>query len=458
MTKIFKTRSDRAIPIFLSSQDKWKEISKTLPKSAAAYAAAVGFKGQSGKLIMAAGSSGAIETVILGLGAGDNPFICGTLVTSLPSGTYAFADQTELDPTLMALGMGLDSYVFDQYLDADDSTQKPNFVWPKGCDRTEITEILKGVFLTRDLINVPANDMGPNNLADAASKLGEEFGAKVAITKGEQLLAQNFPLIHAVGRASTQAPCLIDMTWGKANAPKVTIIGKGVCYDTGGLSIKPTAGMLLMKKDMAGGANALGLASMIMARKLNVRLRVIIPAVENSISGNSFRPGDVLRSRKGLSVEIGNTDAEGRLVLADALALADEESPELMIDMATLTGAARVALGVELPAFYCDDDSFVAEVSEAGLKVADPVWRMPLWKPYLEQLSSKIADVSQIAAGPLADSVMAALFLQEFVKETKVWAHIDLMSWNAAAKPGRPFGGDSQTIRALYDVLKRRYT
>ncbi|WP_367141825.1 M17 family metallopeptidase, partial [Mesorhizobium sp.] len=281
--------------------------------------------------------------------------------------------------------------------------------------------------------------------------------AEVSVIKGDDLLKQNFPMIHAVGRASSGAPRLIDLLWGSPDAPKVTLVGKGVCFDTGGLDIKPSAGMLLMKKDMGGAANVLGLASMIMAARLNVRLRVLIPAVENSIAGNAFRPGDVLTSRKGITVEIGNTDAEGRLVLADALALADDEQPELLVDMATLTGAARVALGPDLPPFYTGDDTLASELSAAAVAVEDPLWRMPLWRPYDAKLSSKIADINNVTTDGFAGSITAALFLKRFVEKTPRWAHFDIFAWNPSDRPYGITGGEAQGIRALERIISKRF-
>ncbi len=281
--------------------------------------------------------------------------------------------------------------------------------------------------------------------------------ATVAVTKGDALLKKNFPMIHAVGRAASAAPRLIDLRWGPKSAPKVTLVGKGVCFDTGGLDIKPPAGMLLMKKDMGGAANVLGLASMLMASNANIRLRVLIPAVENSIAGDAFRPGDVLHSRKGLTVEVGNTDAEGRLVLADALALADEEKPQLLLDMATLTGAARVALGPDIPPFFTDDDNLADDLASVSSRLADPMWRMPLWRPYENGLKSKIADLNNITSSGFAGSVTAALFLSRFVDKAQSWAHFDVYGWNPAAKPHAPAGGEAQCIRALDDLIRQRF-
>jgi leucyl aminopeptidase len=274
---------------------------------------------------------------------------------------------------------------------------------------------------------------------------------------GDDLLEKNFPMVHAVGRASSRPPRLIELTWGEAFHPKVTLVGKGVCFDTGGLNLKPDAGMLLMKKDMGGAATALTIAQMVILAKLKVRLRVLIPAVENSVSGSAFRPGDVLQSRAGITVEIGNTDAEGRLILADALALADEEEPDLLIDFATLTGAARVALGPDLPPFYTDDEGLAGEIADAGDAVADPVWRLPLWRPYESMLDSKVADINHISSGGFAGSVTAALFLSRFVEKAKAWAHFDIFGWVPAEKPGRPFGGEPQAARLVFKLLADRY-
>ena len=351
--------------------------------------------------------------------------------------------------------MVLGGYVFTRY--GKKPAKDIRFASPAGADAAYVRRVAEGVFLARDLVNTPTNDMGPDDLEQAVRALAKKHKARISVVTGDDLLAKNFPMIHAVGRASDKAPRLIDMIWGDRNAPKVTLVGKGVCFDTGGLDIKPSASMLLMKKDMGGAANVLGLASMIMAGGLKVRLRVLIPAVENAISGNAFRPGDVLRSRKGLSVEIGNTDAEGRLVLADALALADEEEPQLLIDMATLTGAARVALGPDLPPFYTNDDSLAADLAAAALAQEDPLWRMPLWQPYDAKLASKIADMNNVTTDGFAGSITAALFLKRFVEKTAGWAHFDIFAWNPADRPHGPAGGEAQGIRALEQVISRRY-
>jgi leucyl aminopeptidase len=310
------------------------------------------------------------------------------------------------------------------------------------------------VFLARDLVNTPSNDMGPDELEAAARSLSERFSARVSVTRGSEL-ERGFPLIHAVGMGSPRAPRLIDMVWGDENAPKVTLVGKGVVFDTGGLDIKPESAMLNMKKDMGGAATALALAQMIMGAGLKVRLRVLVPAVENAISGASFRPRDIFTSRKGITVEIGNTDAEGRLILADALALADEERPALIADFATLTGAARVALGPEVPPFFTDDDHLAETLMQFAKTEQDPVWRLPLWMPYEAMLDSKVADTSNVGGGA-AGSITAALFLKKFVSVPS-WLHLDVFAWSPSARPGRPEGGDLQSARALYALLKDRY-
>jgi leucyl aminopeptidase len=331
-------------------------------------------------------------------------------------------------------------------------------VIPGGADSARIIRIADAVYFTRDLVNTPANAMGPAELAAAAEDLAARHGAAVTVIEG-QALADGFPLIHAVGAAATpaRAPRLIDFTWGDAAHPKVTLVGKGVCFDTGGLDIKPSSGMLLMKKDMGGAANVLGLAHMVMDANLKVRLRVLVPAVENAIAGAAFRPGDIFRSRKGITVEIGNTDAEGRLVLADALDLAAEEEPALIVDMATLTGAARVALGPEVVPVYSRDDSLAADLARHAQAVADPVWRMPLWQPYLSMLDSKIADINNAGSAPFAGSITAALFLARFVPDSIPWLHADIYAWNPKDAPGRPEGGEAQVIRALYALFEERY-
>jgi leucyl aminopeptidase len=348
------------------------------------------------------------------------------------------------------------AYSFRRYLTTEPK-KLPKLILPAGANRADIVAKAQAIWFARELINLPANDCCPGDLAGALQDLASAFGASVSTTSGPALLEKNFPLIHAVGRASDRAPCLGDLTWGDEAHPKVTLVGKGICFDTGGLDIKPSQAMAMMKKDMAGAASVMALGAMIMAANLPVRLRILVPAADNSISGDAFRPGDIIKSRAGLTVEIANTDAEGRLVLADALALADEDSPDLLIDLATLTGAARVALGPDLPALYTEDDSLASALYAAGLHVADPVWRLPFWTPYDAYLKSKVADVNHIFNGPFAGSITAALFLKRFVKNARRYVHLDIFGWVTRTMPGKPAGGEPQTVRALFEIIRNEF-
>ena len=412
-----------------------------------------GYTAKPGEVLIVPDGKGDIASVLFGFGSDATPLNTGTLANRLPKGCYRL--ELEGDLQTAALGIALGAYRFTRYRE-----HKPSeavFIPPDGVDLEQLSREAEAISFVRDLINTPTNDMGPSELEAATRKLAGRSKAVVRVTRGDDLLKKNFPMIHAVGRASASAPRLLDMQWGRAKDPKVTLVGKGVCFDTGGLNIKPGSSMALMKKDMGGAANVLGLAMMIMAAKLPVRLRVLVPAVENSISGNAFRPGDILQSRKGITVEIGNTDAEGRLVLGDALALGDEEKPQLMVDMATLTGAARVALGPDLPPFFTDDESLASGLSAASAALHDPLWRMPLWKPYNTMLSSKVADTNHITSGGFAGSVTAALFLQKFVEPATPWIHLDVFGWMPTAKPWCPVGGEAQGIRALYQLISERF-
>jgi leucyl aminopeptidase len=395
--------------------------------------------------------------VLFGLGDADaaerGPLLVGRLATALPAGTYRLVGSVDR-PDLAALAFALGSYRFDRY--RKPKPKGARLVVPDGVDAAPLARIRDGILLARDLINTPANDLSPRDLAEAAARLATRFNAEIAVVEGEGL-SRGFPLIHAVGAGSDRPPCLVDMRWGRDGDPKVTLIGKGIVFDTGGLDIKPASSMAHMKKDMGGAANVLGLASMIMEAGLKVRLRVLIPAAENAISGRAFRPGDILRSRKGLTVEIGNTDAEGRLVLADAISLADEEAPSLLLTMATLTGAARVALGPDVPAFFTDDASLAASLEAASAEVQDPIWRLPLWKPYDSWLASKVANLNHIAQNSFAGAIVAALFLRRFVSATTPFAHFDIFAWNQSARPTGPEGGEAQAIRALFHHLSRRH-
>jgi leucyl aminopeptidase len=455
MNSIFVARgTSDAIPIWFVTTATWPDIRERLDAASKAFAEGAGFEPKAGRHLLLPGKKG-LGGALFGLENADgltDRFLPGRLAQMLPDGTYRFANEPH-DARLAALAVALGTYKFTRYRKSEPGDIKLDL--PQSIDREELDFIVEGVRLARDLINTPANDMGPEELEAAARKLATLHDAKFDAIVGDDLLKENFPLIHAVGRAAVRAPRLLDFTWGSDKHPRVTLVGKGVCFDTGGLDIKPESGMLNMKKDMGGAATALALAHMIMSRKLKVRLRVLIPAVENSIAGGSFRPRDIYTSRKGITVEIGNTDAEGRLVLADALTLADEDKPELIIDFATLTGAARVALGPDLPAFFTDDDALANELMASGAAENDPVWRLPLWRPYEAMLESKVADTNNVGGGQ-GGAITAALFMRRFVT-AKSWLHFDIFAWTASAKPGRPEGGECQTARALYALLAARY-
>ncbi|ANG98239.1 leucyl aminopeptidase [Brucella pseudogrignonensis] len=454
--EIVAAKSADSRPIWFIGKNKIEQTALT--SDVQAWAKANDFNGESGRILVLPGKDGTIAGALFGTGdddqGGQSQLLAGKLARGLPEGDWHIENKPD-HAELVTLAFLMGGYSFTRYRKGSDKTIR--LAVPAGVNATETQHIADAVTLARDLINTPTNDMGPDALEQAARDLASGNGAKVSTIEGDALLKRNFPMIHAVGRAGSIAPRLIDLIWGKDSDPKITLVGKGVCFDTGGLDIKPASGMLLMKKDMGGAANVLGLASIIMNAKLPVRLRVLIPAVENSIAGNAFRPSDILQSRKGLSVEIGNTDAEGRLVLADALTLADEEEPELIVDMATLTGAARVALGPDLPPFYTHDDALAAAIAEKADETADPLWRMPLWAPYAQKLSSRVADINNVTTDGFAGSVTAALFLSRFVEKAKSWAHFDIYGWVPVEKPASPVGGEAQAIRALYALLKHKY-
>jgi len=415
----------------------------------------VGFAARAGEAMLVPDATGKAALAVAGAGD-DGPWPFAALAATLPAGSYRLADPIEpAAATRAALGWRLGAYRFGRY-----RTQEPpraQLVWPRAADRAAVQRAADAVFLVRDLINTPAADMGPAELATAARRVARVHGARVHVVVGDDLLRRNFPAIHAVGRASARAPRLINLSWGDAGAPKVTLVGKGICFDTGGLDLKTAAGMKLMKKDMGGGATVLGLAAMIMGANLPVRLRVLVPAAENSVSATAMRPGDVLRTRKGVTVEVGNTDAEGRLVLCDALAEADREKPAMIVDCATLTGAARVALGPELPALFSNDDALATDLLRHAEAESDPMWRLPLWRPYRMGLESQIADLNNVSDGPFGGAITAALFLESFVSADTPWVHLDLFAWNSRGRPGRPEGGEAQAIRALFSLLAERF-
>ncbi|ETS13853.1 hypothetical protein Q649_00478 [Bartonella quintana JK 73] len=443
-------RADKSCPIFLVSPTSLADLS--LDASTIAWMQVNDFTGKAGQILFVPHETGHLKKVLFGLGNGDKPFITGLLAKNLPAGQWHLKGAASHEINTY-LGLAFGNYQFNRYRQ-NSSLKSLSIHVNDTVDLNELQRLYETVFFVRDLINIPANDMNPDILEKEARQLGKTYSAYVESIRGDKLLTHNFPMIHAVGRAGSTAPRLIELHWGQENHPKITLVGKGVTFDTGGLDIKSANNMLLMKKDMGGGAHVLGLAKLIMDAKLPFRLRVLIPAVENAISANAYRPGDILKSRKGLTVEVGNTDAEGRLILADALAYGDEESPQFMLCMATLTGAAHIALGPDLPAFYCNDSVWAQQISQSAHSVSDPLWRMPLWKPYQEMLSSPIADLNNITGNSFAGSIVAALFLNSFVEKAKHFAHFDLYGWVPKEKPGYPIGGSAQVIRALYNLFK----
>ena len=459
MDSVFETASAAsAIPITFVTKATWAAISAGLPAEARRFALANGFAAKPGACLTLPSAGGDIAQVVFGLedeaAKYRDLFRPGLLPGLLPPGVYRFANAPH-DMRLAVLAFALGCYRFGRYRKAD--APGARLVPPDGIDAADITRMAEAAHLARDLINTPSNDMGPEELAAAAEDLARRFGASFNCIVGAELTRQNFPLIHAVGMASPRAPRLIDLSWGDPAHPKVTLVGKGVCFDTGGLDLKPSAGMLIMKKDMGGAANVLALAQMVMDARLKVRLRVLVPAVENAVAGNAFRPLDIFPSRKGITVEIGNTDAEGRLVLADALALACEEKPDLLVDLGTLTGAARVALGPDLPPFYTNDETLAADVARCAKLENDPLWRLPLWPPYDAWLDSKVATINNAPSGTFAGSITCALFLQRFVEDAQRWLHVDIYGWTPSAKPARPEGGECQAARAIYRLMSERY-
>lgn len=455
-----KETSEASVPITLVASAEASEFIEGLTDAEAAWVRLNGFRGKTGRSLCMPNADGGLDRVLFGWGDAASRkrdrFQLGEFARSAPPATYRL--DTALDEDAAeeaALGWLLGRYRYTKYKKTSEERQA-DLLAPANVDPKRLIRMVEGVFLTRDLINTPASDMSPSMLEATCRKVAARHEATVSSVVGEDLLSQNFPMIHTVGRAAADAPRLIDMAWGDPDALKVTLVGKGVCFDTGGLNLKPGASMGLMKKDMGGAATVLGLAHMIMGLGLPVRLRVLIPAVENAVAGASMRPGDVLTSRSGKTVEINNTDAEGRLVLADALTLAAEEDPDLIIDMATLTGAARVALGPEVVPFYSNDDALAAALATAGRTGADPLWQMPLWPGYEREIEPDIADLDNAPKGGMAGSITAALFLQRFVEEN-TWIHFDIYGWNPVARPGRPKGGECQAARAVLRLLEERY-
>ncbi len=446
-----------AIPITAVDRAGFATLAKTLPAPTRHWLAANNFAGAPDSFCLVPGSDGKLGEVFAGVAHATHPFALAALPMALPEGVYRLAEAgLAISPEAAALSWELGAYQFDLYKPR--RRAPATLVLAAGAEAERGLAQATAMAATRDLVNTPAEHMGPEELAQAARMVARQHGARFTETVGDALLKKNFPAIHAVGRASTRAPRLIELRWGKAGDPLLAIVGKGVCFDTGGLDIKSADGMRQMKKDMGGAANALGLAALVMAFKLPVRLQVLIPAVENSIAGNAYRPGDVIRTRKGLHIEIGNTDAEGRVVLSDALAYAAEGGPELIIDLATLTGAARVALGAQLPALFSKHHDTARDLVDLGIKMDDPLWHMPLWAPYKAGIESTIGDIVNTGKSALAGAINAALFLEYFVPANQDWLHIDLFAWNDTARPGRPIGGEAQTIRTLLAYLEQRFT
>ena len=456
MTVILKKPLPSCVPVHLATRAQFPGLVAALPAAARQWLETLGFNGAPDSHALLPDEQGRLQAVWAGVRSADHPWALSALPRVLPAGRYSLGEAgLAADPQAAAMSWQLGAYAFSRYKPPRRAAAELQL--PASDAARHGLLLAQVVGHTRDLVNTPAEDLGPEQLAEAVRAVAKTHGAKFRQTVGDALLKAGFPAIHAVGRAATRAPRLIEMTWGSPKAPKLTLVGKGVCFDTGGVDIKGAEGMRQMKKDMGGAANALGLATLVMALKLNVRLTLLIPAVENAIAGNAYRPGDVFKTRAGLHIEIGNTDAEGRVILCDALAYAAESKPDLLIDMATLTGAARVALGGQLPALFCRDMAMARDLVDRSLALHDPLWHLPLWQGYHAGIESDIADIVNTGRGPQAGAINAALFLADFVPEALPWLHIDLYAWNDGARPGRPAGGEAQTQRTLIAWLQQRY-
>ena len=456
MSLPFVDRSSSSLPVQLVAQPRWRAWLKEQSAARRGWIESSGVAGNAGDIALLAGRDGKVAGSVLVLPEQPTLWDFGALATKLPAGTWKIASDTApVSPTDAAIAIGLGTWRFERYR-SKKAKAGARLLWPDGADKARARAVIEAIALARDLITTPSSDMGPAELAAAAAELAKQHEAALKVIVGDDLLTHNYPMVHAVGRASVRAPRLIDLTWGNEDDPKVTLVGKGVCFDTGGLDLKPASGMLNMKKDMGGAATVLAVAAMVMASRLPVRLRVLVPAVENSVSGNAFRPLDVVPTRKGITVEIGNTDAEGRLILCDALHEGAAEKPTMMVDCATLTGAARVALGTDLPALFCNDDALADDLLAAGKAASDPMWRMPLFKGYRRLLDSKVADINNAPGVAFGGAITAALYLQEFVPDDVPWAHFDMMAWNNTTKPGRPEGGEAQAARAIFAAIEKR--
>jgi len=449
-------RAADAVEIVLLRAQRLEDWLKRQPAATAQWVRGSGFAAKPGSICLVPDPAGGLARVLVGLEDGIDRWSAAALPAALPKGAYRIAESTSpSDAAAMAFAWAIGGYRFRRYKKPTDkqADELARLVWPQDVDRDAVKRVVAAYALARDLINTPAEDMGPAQLAEAVKSVAKAYKAKCSVIAGDDLLARNYPAIHTVGRASTRPPRLIDLSWGKSG-PRLTLVGKGVCFDSGGLDLKSASGMLLMKKDMGGAALMLALARMIMAAGLKVRLRLLIPAVDNAVAGNAYRPLDVIRTRKGITVEVGNTDAEGRIILCDALAEANSDKPDLIIDAATLTGSARVALGPDLPALFCNDDDVAEALLRHGRTEDDPFWRLPLHKAYRRMLDSKVADINNVSDGSYAGAITAALYLQEFIDPGTPWVHIDTMGWNTRDRPGRPEGGEALGLRALYAFVE----
>jgi len=456
MTVLLRKPAAGATPLRAVDRETLATHLKSAPAATRRWLKSTAFTGAPDSYALVPAADGGLREVWVGVRSAAHPWVLAALPKALPAGRYRLAaDGLSIDPAAAAMSWELGSYTFDLYKPA--KREPATLMLAPGIGAQRGLLMAAAIASTRDLVNTPAEHLGPAELAEAVKMVAQQHGAKFRQLVGEDLLKANFPAIHAVGRAATRAPRLIELEWGDPKHPRLALVGKGVCFDSGGLDIKGADGMRLMKKDMGGAANALGLAQLVMALGLPVRLHLLIPAVENAIAGNAYRPGDVFKTRKGLHVEIGNTDAEGRVILCDALAYAAESKPVLMIDMATLTGAARVALGAQLPALFCRDMALARELVDRGLAAQDPLWHLPLWRDYHSGIESEIADIVNTGRSTLAGAINAAIFLEDFVPENLPWLHIDLFAWNDSARPGRPLGGEAQTLRTLIGWLEQRF-
>ena len=457
MTLLLQKPGASTTPIHLVDRASFATHSAKLPSAARQWLATVGFNGATDTHALLPDDKGRLAAVWAGVREAAHPYALGALPNSLPVGTYRLGDAgLAADDEAAALSWSLGSYAFDLYKPRARDTATLQLTASTTSRRGQL--VAEAINSARDLINTPAEHMGPAELAEAAKMVAQAHGAKFRQIVGDDLLKAGFPSVHAVGRAATRAPRLIEFNWGRPKDRKLVLVGKGVCFDSGGLDIKSAEGMRQMKKDMGGAANVLALAQLIMALDLPVRLQVLIPAVENAIAGNAYRPGDVIKTRKGLHIEIGNTDAEGRVILCDAMAYGAEGKPELMIDMATLTGAARVALGAQLPALFCRDMTIARALVDRGLRIHDPLWHMPLWRDYHAGIESTIADIVNTGQGPQGGAINAAIFLEDFVPADLDWLHFDIMAANMSARPGRPVGGEAQAVRTLLGYLEERFS